>query len=232
MIYLHKILPLLASPLFFSIVLIFLYIFFRKKILLFLSLCIILIFSNPIISNLLSLHVEKPYVPIKIEDVKTSDYIVVLSGDKSRFLMGVKLFKLGKAKKIIFTGGKVPWDNNELNEGQLYKKMSKNYELKSENILVTNNVENTLQESVAVSKLISKGSSIILITSAFHMSRAVFLFKRFGFKINPFPIKFFNNNKKLTFMDFIPSSRALFRSSNVIRELQGRIYYYFVDYFI
>ena len=110
--------------------------------------------------------------------------------------------------------------------------MSKNYELKSENILVTNNVENTFQESVAVSKLISKGSSIILITSAFHMSRAVFLFKRYGFKINPFPIQFFNKNKKLTVMDFIPSSRALFKSSNVIRELQGRIYYYFVDYFI
>ena len=146
--------------------------------------------------------------------------------------MGVKLYNLGKAKKIIFTGGKVPWNKNKLNEGQIYKKMSNNYELKPENILVTNNVQNTFQESVEVSKLISKNSSIILITSAFHMSRAVFLFKRYGFKINPFPIKFFNENKKLTVIDFIPSSRALFKSSFVIRELQGRIYYYFVDYFI
>ena len=31
-------------------------------------------------------------------------------GDPDRFFGGLALFKAGKAQKLVFTGGKMPWD--------------------------------------------------------------------------------------------------------------------------
>ena len=230
MIYIHKILPLIFSPLFLSILLIIISLIYRKRIYLFASLIVILLFSNPIFSNFLNIYIEKPYVQIKDDDIKSSDFIVVLSGDKKRFSKGIDLLKIKKARKIIFTGGKVPWDNNVTTEGEIYKNLAIKSGINPDNIILTKSVQNTYQEVLAISKLIPQNSSIILVTSAFHMSRAKFLFNKFNFMVNPFPIDFFNKNKIFTAMDLIPSSQALNRSSKVVRELQGRMYYYFIDY--
>ena len=73
--------------------------------------------------------------------------------------------------------------------------------------------------------LINKKSKIILVTSAFHMNRAEFLFKKHGFKVFPYPVDFQFKNNKITILDFIPSVGSLSRSSFVIREVLGRMYY-------
>ena len=74
--------------------------------------------------------------------------------------------------------------------------------------------------------LINKKSKIILVTSAFHMNRATFLFKKHGFKVFPYPVDFQSKNNKITILDFIPSASSLSRSSFVIREVLGRLYYH------
>ena len=246
MIYLHKIIPLITSPLFFVLTLLVILIILRKSkliklknSLLFLSLLTLFLFSNPLISNKLIKYVENPYYFAKLSEVPVSDFIVVLSGgmvnqvkddviewsDPDRFFAGIKLLNANKGKKIIYTGGLLPWEKKKKTEGEVLKKKSIEFGVDENDILTTKKVQNTYEEANAIFYLINKKSKIILVTSAFHMNRATFLFKKHGFKVFPYPVDFQFKNNKITILDFIPSAGSLSKSSFVIREVFGRLYY-------
>ena len=245
MIYLHKIMPLITSPLFFALTLLVISIILRKSkffkiknFLLFLSFLTLFLFSNPLISNKLVKYIEMPYYPLKLSEVPESDYIVVLSGmvhqvkdnvyewsDPDRFFAGIKLLNANKGKKIIYTGGLLPWEKKKITEGELLKNKSLEFGIDENDILITKKVQNTYEEANAISHLIDNKSKIILVTSAFHMNRAEFLFKKQAFKVFPYPVDFKFKDNKITILDFIPSSGSLSSSSFVIREVLGRMYY-------
>jgi len=245
MIYLHKIIPLITSPLFVVIILLAISITLRKpkfyKIknsLLFLSFLTLFLFSNPLISSKLVKYIEEPYKPVSLPEVPKSDYIVVLSGmvhqvnddmyewsDPDRFFAGIKLLNANKGKKIIYTGGLLPWEKQKKTEGELLKKKSIELGVNENDILITKKVQNTFEEANAIFHLIDKKSKIILVTSAFHMNRAEFLFNKHSLKVFPYPVDFKFTNHKITILNFIPSADSLKSSSFVIREVIGRIYY-------
>ena len=245
MIYLHKVIPLITSPLFVAITLLILAFFLRKSkflkvknYLILLSFLTLFFFSNPLISNKLVKYIESPYQPVDLSDVPSGDFIVVLSGmiqfvknnvyewsDPDRFFGGIKLLNAKKGNKIIYTGGLLPWEKKKKTEGEFLKKTSIDFGLNENDILLTKKVQNTYDEASAISKLIKPKSRLILVTSAFHMTRAKFLFEKRGFIVFPYPVDFKFKNNKMTIMDFIPSASSLSKSSFVIRELLGRLYY-------
>ena len=246
MIYLHKMFTLITSPLFFTLTLLAISIVLRKSrfiklksFLLLLSFLTLFIFSNPLISNKLIKYIETPHHPVKLSEVPVSDFIVVLSGgmihqvkddvyewsDPDRFFAGIKLLNANKGKKIIYTGGLLPWEKKKNTEGEVLKKKSIEFGIDENDILTTKKVQNTYEEANAIFYLINKKSKIILVTSAFHMNRATFLFKKHGFKVFPYPIDFKSNNNKITILDFIPSVSSFSMSSFAFREMLGRIYY-------
>ena len=241
MIYLHKILPFFVSPLGIVLFLLFVYIFYRKNFLILMSFIILLVSTNTFVSNYLFKKLEYPYIPISIDSINKSDAIVILSGmihqvghknnfkyewsDPDRFFGGLELLKKNKSDLLIFTAGQLPWTNNWKPEGLILKNKAIELGVVENKILITENVKNTYEESLKVLKLIPKGSSIILVTSAFHMQRSKYLFEKQGFKVNPFPVDFKTFNTKLTFLDIIPSVGALKKTSIFIRENIGRFYY-------
>ena len=225
MIYLHKILPLITAPL--AIVVFFLVIGTVKKKPVFsaFGLLVLLVFSNPIFADWAIKQAEKPFVPIKIAALYKSDFVVVLSGDVARFENGLNIFEKGKADKIIVTAGKTPWEKKIDSDGHQYIKIAAQRGIRSEKIMITGVVHNTEQEVMEIRKMIPVESKLTVVTSAVHMPRAKMLFEKSGFKITPFPIKFYLGNK-ITPMSFIPSALALHRSSKIYREFQGRFYYW------
>ena len=225
MIYLHKILPLITAPL--AIVVFFLVIGTVKKKPVFsaFGLLVLLVFSNPIFADWAIKQAEKPFVPIKIAALYKSDFVCGLSGDVARFENGLNIFEKGKADKIIVTAGKTPWEKKIDSDGHQYIKIAAQRGIRSEKILITDVVHNTEQEVMEIGKMIPVESKLTVVTSAVHMPRAKMLFEKSGFKITPFPIKFYLGNK-ITPMSFIPSALALHRSSKIYREFQGRFYYW------
>ena len=241
MIYLHKILPFFLSPLGVSLSLLILFFFYRKKLFVFLSLIILLISSNPLVANYLTMSLEEPYYPIPVQNIKKHDFVVVLSGmihqvgnknfkkyewgDPDRFFAGIELIKNKKATNLIFTAGQLPWTENWKPEGYILKDKAVNMGIPEENIFVTDKVKNTYEESVAVLKLVPKNTSIILVTSTFHMKRSKYLFEKQGLNITPFPVDFKISSSNFTFLDLIPSVDSLQKTSIFIRENIGRLYY-------
>ncbi len=70
-------------------------------------------------------------------------------------------------------------------------------------------------------------SSIILVTSAFHMDRSKYLFEKQGFEVTPFPVDFRSSISDTSIFSFLPSLGAMNNVSRFIRENIGRIYYKF-----
>ena len=184
---------------------------------------------------------EYPYKPISTNSLKVADAIVVLSGmlhqvgdenystyefsDPDRFFGGLDLIKENKSKKIIFTAGQLPWTDNWKPEGLILKNKAISLGIQEYQILVTEKVKNTYEESIAVTKLIPNNSSIILVTSAFHMHRSKYLYVNQGFEVIPFPVDFKSTTTKISIMSFLPNLGSLGKTSLFIRENIGRLYY-------
>ena len=241
-IYLHKIFPLIISPLFLIFFLLFCGAIFKSRKIIIACFASLFIFSLPIISNSLNLYLQKDYSPKHIATINQADAIVVLSGMVSivktgeklkyefggavdRILSGMDLFKQNKAPILILTKGKLPWQYG-IPEGEFLRDFAIKFGVPKENILLTENVKNTDEEAKSVKKVLNiENAKVILVTSAFHMRRAQRIFEAADIKVIPFAVDF-QNSKKITFIDFIPSASALSGTSNFIREIMGRTYYY------
>ena len=100
-------------------------------------------------------------------------------------------------------------------------------------LLTTYPVFNTLGEAKAIKNLLGRKTSnkqkIILVTSAFHMKRAMKVFEREGINVLPYPVDFRTSKNLISKLRnplvWIPSSYYFNRSSEAIRELIGRIVY-------
>ena len=240
MIYLHKILPFFVSPLGIILLLLIISLFSKKRFFAFVALIILIASTNPLIGNYLMKRLEHPYQPLPISSIKENDAIMVLGGmidkvgsikytayefsDPDRFFAGIDLIKNSKADKLIFAGSQLPWANNWEPEGNILKSKAISLGVPGV-ILVTEKVKNTYEESLALAKLISKKSSIILVTSAYHMQRSKYLFEKQGFDVIPYPVDFKSSNSKVSIMSFLPKVEAFCETSLYIRENIGRLYY-------
>jgi len=241
MIYLHKILPLIFSPLMLVIGLIVLGIIFNLRKFSLVGIIVLILSSLPIISNKFIAYLEKDYQPIEIADVENVDAIVVLSGmirvigdeenlkyeftdSVDRFFAGLDLFNNNKSPILILTRGKIPWSFG-IAEGEYLKELAIKFGISEENIILTDEVQNTDQEAKAIKEILTEDAKIILVTSAFHMPRAEKVFKAANINLIPFPVDFQNSKSKTTMMDFIPSAGSFFDTSHFVREMIGRLYY-------
>jgi len=242
MIYLHKLLPLIISPLGLVVFLIITGICLRRWWIITLSCFVLLLSSLPITAQFIWRDLEKQYPPKALSEFGSYDAVVVLSGmlspfeyngtlhvewgDPDRFFAGIDLLKSGKAPTLIFTRGKMPWSNLPA-EGELLKSKAVELGINESQILLSNIVANTSEEAEAVAKLISANGikRIVLITSSFHMPRAKLLFDKQGIDSVPFATDFKATGQTLSWLAFLPSAGGFGRTSEGIREYIGRFYY-------
>jgi uncharacterized SAM-binding protein YcdF (DUF218 family) len=242
MIYLHKILPIFVLPIMLVIIIILIGLIKNKKKLIYIAIGVLYIISTPIFSNNFFKLVESSEYRKPISAIDSADAIVVLSGmleinevgdstylewgDPDRFFGGIALFKAGKAQKLVFTGGKMPWDKAKKTEGEVLKDYAISNGIPSEKIFVTKDVENTADEAVAVKELIGTSKRIILVTSAYHMYRAKRLFEKQGFIVIPYKVDFkVAGNSIVNILDFLPSADNLQLTETGVREILGRLFY-------
>ena len=214
----------------------------NKKKLIYIAIGVLYILSTPIFSNNFFKLVEGSEYRKPISAIDSADAIVVLSGmleinevedstyvewgDPDRFFGGIALFKAGKAQRLIFTGGKMPWDKAKKTEGDVLKEYAILNGIASDKILVTKDVENTADEAVAVKELISPSKKIILVSSAYHMYRAKKLFEAKGFIVIPYKVDYkVNRNKEIVIMDFLPDAQCIEQTETGFREILGRLFY-------
>ena len=130
----------------------------------------------------------------------------------NRYYAGIDLAMAGKAKIIVFSTGEAPW------QGAIMRQIAISRGVQADRVVVTHVVLSTEDEARAVSE-IPGIHSILLVTSAFHMPRAVLLFRARGLDVFPFPTDgriFVRQN--LTPFSFIPASGPLGDSEQALQE--------------
>jgi len=249
-IYLSKILPVLVLPMAWVFILCIWGAIRKSRALVLSGVTVLYLASIPLVSDPLFGLVEGGQERIPAADARCADAIVVLSGmlraprgsaqitewgDPNRFFGGVELFKAGKAPRLVFTGGWIPWEPDAPLEGEVLMNFAEKFDVPRSAMLTTGRVSNTADEAEAVAVLLSGSSSatttctkpkILLVTSAYHMKRARALFERAGLQVIPFPVDFqISATKKLTPMDFLPSAGSLGATETALRELCGRMFW-------
>jgi len=154
-----------------------------KKIFTFSFIWIILISYAPF-ANLLIKPLEQYYPKLDIETIpKNVKYVLILGGDiDARTWEIMRLYNKIPNLKIITSGRSILKKISEAKETQIRLIESG---VAKEDILMNEKARDTHEEVVDLKKLIGKDTPFILVTSAYHLPRAMLMFKSEG--LNPIP---------------------------------------------
>ena len=242
MIYLHKILPLIASPLGLTLCLIALGLILRRQLYYRLAFLTLTVSSMPIVSGPLIDYLESDYAPMTVNEIPAHDTVIVLSGmlrtiengsethyefneAVDRILAGVALLNANRAENLILTRGHLPWSSG-VPEGEYLADFVRDLGIDGEKVTLTPIVQNTEDEARAVAEMVDPDEQVILVTSGFHMPRAEAVFLANGIQVTPYAVDFRASASRISLLDFIPSAEALNDTSKFVREMMGRTYYW------
>ena len=244
---LREILPLFLMPVFVVLVLLVVALGTRRRWPVVVALVLLWAASTPVTSNVLMRAVEGWRMRQVTSDAPNAVAIVVLSNgvtdvpgksgafevdDFDRFLGGFDLYKAGKAPLLIFPGGWVASRPNLALIGDVLIARARDFGVPASALSTTGKASNTEQEAEGVAQLLGVGKSpttprILLVTSAYHMSRAEMLFRRAGLEVIPFPVDF-QTKLGITPRSFIPNGDTLKQTDAALHEIYGRVYYWIV----
>ncbi len=169
----------------------------RRRWLAIAGVAILFSFSLPVVGRLMLLPLERVYAPKTVAAAPNADAIVVLNGavvrgitapgvqwgeSANRFFAGIDLSVAGKAKVIVISSGIFPV------AGAILRQAAIRDGIPPERIIVTPRVLTTEEEARAVSEIPNiHSASCTVLTSAFHMPRAVLLFHARGLAVSAVP---------------------------------------------
>lgn len=151
-----------------------------------------------------------------------------------RITHALQLYKLGKIKKILISGGSGALLSRDISESENLKNLLLLAAVPEKDIIIENKSNNThenAQFSVEILKKHYPNKEYLLITSAFHMRRARACFKKEGLKIDTFSAGFNTEDRQFTpDVLFIPNVKALDNWTTLTKEWLGYLMYWIVGY--
>ena len=150
------------------------------------------------------------------------------SGD--RLFQTLALYHQGRIHRIIFTGGSGSIEFPEKREGIYVKKYLNTIHIPDSALVIESASKNTYENAIFTKKLLDslgiKGR-FLLVTSAYHMPRALAVFKKAGYRhLTPYITNRLSGARRFTLDHlFIPSASALFSLQILIHEWIGYVTY-------
>ena len=151
---------------------------------------------------------------------------IVINGAAERVTEFARLSKLYPKAKLIYTGGSGILGKQDLKEADFVSPLLKRFNIDQKRILFENQSRNTAENASFTSKIIKPTikQRWIIITSAFHMPRAIGSFRRHNWNVLAYPVDFrtaVQIEYKLE-LNFISSLSSF---SLAIHEMIGLIFY-------
>lgn len=249
---LSKTLHFLLMPLIWVILLLLLAVFLKsqkwRRIALVSGVGLLLVFSNPLLSNEAWRAWEIEAMPIsKVNDY---DMAVILTGITSyredvpdrihtskgsdRFLHPLQLYRMGKIDKFLITGGSGYILADRIPEAEQIEKILLMAGVPEEDIITESNSRNTRENAVNTAEFLKKHpevDKVLLVTSAFHMRRAAACFTKAGIKADSFTADFYAYERRFTPDELIiPSASAFSNWHLLIHEVSGFLIYKLLGY--
>lgn len=209
-----------------------------------LALAVLIVAGNPQTAEFLLRDLERQYPPVAIEELPSADAILVLGGgigiplpprqhidlggSADRYLHATRLFRAGKAPRIVLSGGNVfPQDGFE-GEAAYAVQLMQDWGVPREAMLVESDSRNTYQNAVNSKQLLAQHGlkKILLVTSATHMPRAMAVFRRQGIDVTAATTDVLMvDSDQPKVLQWLPSIGALGGTTHALHEYFGTWYY-------
>ena len=131
-----------------------------------------------------------------IDEFKTYQHQQVILNDRiERITESAKLIKKFPNAKIIFSGGNGTFSKPKIEASELAKNFYKQMGVKTDKIIFENKSRNTYENLVFSKSFINntKEEKWLLVTSAYHMKRAISVAKKLNLDFIPYPVDFMLN---------------------------------------
>lgn len=169
------------------------------------ALWILLLASSPWVADALIRSLELQNLP---NTIPSAEAIVILGGGTvtaipprkwvevndggDRILYGAKLYREGKAPKVIVSGGSLSWQSGAEPESNAMTELLTTMGVPQSAILADAVSVNTYENAVYVKKILEQEGirQVLLVTSAFHMPRSLLIFRKLGMEVFPAPTDF------------------------------------------
>lgn len=150
------------------------------------------------------------------------------SGD--RLFQTIRLYKTGRIDKIIYTGGSGSIEFPEKKEGLYVQKYLREIQIPDSVMMIESESRNTYENAIFTKKLLGDSlvnSKFLLVTSAYHMPRALAVFKKAGFtNITAYTTDRISGIRRFTLDHlFIPNTDAAFNLRFLLHEWVGYLIY-------
>lgn len=155
---------------------------------------------------------------------------VYLSQGADRLMHAIHLYRMGKVKKILATGGSGILNfKSPSSEAERIEKVMLSCQVNPADIVLEPESKNTYENALLSARIIKKqfpGKRILVFTSAFHCRRAEACFRKQGLDVEMFPVDFrYYDNYFNAEKTFIPNDGAWAKWSLIIHELAGYLIY-------
>lgn len=203
-------------------------------------------FSNPFFANEVIGWWERS--PREFSSLRPAyDYGVILTGvadntrqpnDRVYFNKGadrvthsVQLYKMGKLRKVLVSGGTGAFRTPPILESDNLKRALVMMGVPDSSILIENRSKNTYQSAINSKEIIKEPeASLLLVTSGFHMRRAEACFRKAGFNVDTFPADFHHSPRSFAPNVWIPNPGAIQKWTIVFHEILGMLAYRIMGY--
>lgn len=248
---LSKVLDFLLSPLVWIVGLLLFALIAKniryKKRSFYFGFALLLFFSNPFIADRTFRAWEGE--PVPMSSVGNYELGIVLTGvtmnmddipdrvffskGADRVLHAVQLYKGGKIKKILISGGSGSVLRKDIPESDKLRQVMLYSGVKDSDIIIENRSRNTRENALFSKQVIDslglKGGKL-LITSAFHMRRSMGCFDKVEVGVEPFKVDFYHGSSGFRLDDLVPNEYSLYLWNVLIHEVTGNIVYRLLGY--
>ncbi|MEH6552214.1 MAG: YdcF family protein [Pseudomonadales bacterium] len=204
------------------------------------------IWSTPVASSWILAYVESQYALVEFDDIPVADAAVVLGGgvvatgfsestlqdinlgnSADRVWYASRLYHAGKVKRLILTGG-TPLGGGGLSEAEAMQVFAQSLGVPSVHIHLESASNNTRENAHFTGDIIREHHyrRVLLVTSAFHMGRAIGRFDALGLdsglELIPVPTDFESALLRQQYC-CLPGAYALNVSAKVFKEIVARV---------
>jgi len=209
----------------------------RKRNVLVGAIVVLLLFSNRCLLNLFARTWDVAAVELPKGKVYTA--AIMLGGftgentkqqgyfndHSDRFVEGLYLKSSGRVTHLIISGGNNRPGTSSFTEAKWVKKIMLDMHYPDSAVLIEQRSTNT-NENVIFTKQLLDSSQLkppyLLVTSAFHMRRALYIFKKRGIPVIPYPCDYLAGNSSADVFDyFVPSAGVTYAWNYYLKEVVG-----------
>ena len=168
---------------------------------------------------------------ISTKHLLEDNHLFLFNSSANRLTQAVELYKLGKIKKLLLSGGNGNILEKRVAEAENVKRYLVRLGIPVTDIIIETKSRNTHENAlftkeVLQKEILEKDAQLLLITSAFHLYRVEKCFKKVGLITTPFSVDFHASNS-FVFQpsDLVPSPKALEAWQLLIKEWVGIVVY-------